>query len=92
MIFPMFHLIEAKRFHLNGQLTEHDLWLKQKFERVYILINPLFQSQSKIVVFLIHSIIKNYVIFLILRNFIIWLTIAQILLPTFTLQNYSLID
>ncbi len=31
----MFHLIEATRFHLNGELTEHDLWLKQKFERVY---------------------------------------------------------
>ncbi len=32
----MLHLIEATRFHLNGELTEHDLWLKQKFERVYI--------------------------------------------------------
>ncbi len=31
----MLHLIEATRFHLNGELTEHDLWLKQKFERVY---------------------------------------------------------
>ncbi len=31
----MFHLIEATRFHLNGELTEHDLWLKQKFERVH---------------------------------------------------------
>ncbi len=30
----MLPLIEAKRFHLNGELTEHDLWLKQKFERV----------------------------------------------------------
>ncbi len=30
----MLHLIEATRFHLNGELTEHDLWLKQKFERV----------------------------------------------------------
>ncbi len=32
----MLHLIEATRFHLNGELTEHDLWLKQKFERVYL--------------------------------------------------------
>ncbi len=32
----MFHLIEATRFHLNGELTEHDLWLKQKFERVWV--------------------------------------------------------
>ncbi len=32
----MLHLIEAKRFHLNGELTEHDLWLKQKFERVQV--------------------------------------------------------
>ncbi len=30
----MLHLIEATRFHLNGELTEHNLWLKQKFERV----------------------------------------------------------
>ncbi len=34
----MFHLIVARRFHLNGELTEHNLWLKQKFERVYVLI------------------------------------------------------
>ncbi len=37
-----------------------------------------FQSQSTIVVFLIHLIIKNYVTFLILRNFKIRLTITQI--------------
>ncbi len=49
-----------------------------------------FQSQSKIVVFLIHLIIKNYVIFLILRNSKIWLTIAQIMLLTFALPDYSL--
>ncbi len=39
----MLHLIEATRFHLNGELTEHDLWLKQKFERVndmYIKVVP----------------------------------------------------
>ncbi len=33
----MLHLIEATRFHLNGELTEHDLWFKQKFERVKVM-------------------------------------------------------
>ncbi len=42
----MLHLIETTRFHLNGELTEHDLWLKQKFERVYGL-NPLQPTQEK---------------------------------------------
>ncbi len=32
----MLHLIEATRFHLNGELTERNLWLKQKFERVLV--------------------------------------------------------
>ncbi len=43
----MLHLTETKRFHLNGELTEHDLWLKQKFERVYRYKVTIFFSDNE---------------------------------------------
>ena len=48
----MLHLTDTKRLHLNGELTEHDLCLKQKFERVYIrfkFYNPANENGNSLI-------------------------------------------